>query len=197
VQPSARTFPTLGRVCVAGFWLNRVLPRPVTEDLLLGHYWDHRTEREADWVIGACMLVRREVFRETGGFDPSMFLYGEEVEWCHRIRERGWKVLFSPVGSILHLDHQSTNQLLGDDGRMERCLIAEDMLVARWQGPLAATLVPPARITAALLRIGVFGLRGLLGHDDRYGRDVRNEARGVLRHYRRRWLGGLKEAPAP
>ena len=80
---------------------------PVIEDLLLGHYWDHAGEREADWVIGACMLVRGEIFRETGGFDPSIFLYGEEVEWCCRIRERGWKVLFSPVGSILHLDHQS------------------------------------------------------------------------------------------
>jgi GT2 family glycosyltransferase len=190
VQASARRFPTLRRLCVAGFWLNRVLPRPVTEDLLLGHYWDHCAEREADWVIGACMLVRREVFRETDGFDPSMFLYGEEVEWCHRIRKRGWTVLFSPVGSILHLEHQSANQLLQEAGRVDRCLAAEDALIARWEGPLAAALVPPARIGAALLRIGVFGLRSLLGRDDAYGRDVRIEARGVLGHYRRRWLGG-------
>ncbi len=197
VQASARRFPTLGRVCAAGFWLNRVLPRPVTEDLLLGHYWDHHSEREADWVIGACMLVRREVFDETGGFDPSMFLYGEEVEWCHRIRKRGWKVLFSPVGSILHRDHQSADQLLRETGRVDRCLAAEDALIARWQGPLAGALVPPARIGAALLRIGVFGLRGWLGGDDAYGRDVRSEARGVLGHYRRRWLGRLDRTPAP
>jgi GT2 family glycosyltransferase len=197
VQASARRFPTLRRICVAGFWISRLLPRPVTEDLLLGHYWDHCAEREADWVIGACMLVRREVFRETGGFDTSIFLYGEELEWCHRIRERGWKVLFSPVGSILHLDHQSANQLLGDDGRMDRCLIAEDSLIARWQGPLAGAMVPPVRIGAALLRIGVFGLRGWLGRDDTYGRDVRSEARGVLRHYRRRWLVGSEGIPAP
>jgi len=186
----------LGRVCAAGFWLNRVLPRPVIEDLLLGHYWDHFSEREADWVIGACMLVRREVFDETGGFDPSMFLYGEEVEWCHRIRERGWKVLFSPVGSILHLEHRSADQLLQETGRVDRCLAAEDALIARWQGPLAGALVAPARIGAALLRIGVFGLRGWLGCDDAYGRDVRSEARGVLGHYRRRWLGGVGRTPA-
>jgi GT2 family glycosyltransferase len=197
VQASARRFPTLRRICVAGFWMNRVLPRTVTENLLLGHYWDHCAEREADWVIGACMLVRREVFHDTGGFDPSIFLYGEEVEWCHRIRERGWKVLFSPLGSILHLDHQSTNQLLGDDGRRERCLIAEDALIARWQGPLAGALVPPARIGAALLRIGVFGLRGWFGLNDTYGRDVRSEARGVLRHYGRRWLGGMSHETRP
>jgi GT2 family glycosyltransferase len=197
VQASARRFPTLRRICVAGFWVNRLLPRPVTEDLLLGHYWDHCAEREADWVIGACMLVRSEVFRETGGFDPSIFLYGEEVEWCHRIRECGWKVLFSPVGSILHLDHQSTKQLLGDGGRMSYCLIAEDALIARWQGLLAAALVPPARIGAALLRMGVFGLRGWLGYDDEYGREVRSEARSVLRHYRRRRRGEVSWTPRP
>jgi GT2 family glycosyltransferase len=196
LQASARRFPTLGRLCVSGFWLNRVLPRLLTEDLLLGHYWDHCGEREADWVIGACMLVRREVFQETGGFTPDMFLYGEEVEWCHRIRERGWKVLFSPVGSILHLEHQSANQLFHEAGRVDRCLAAEDALIARWQGPLAAALVPPARIGAALLRIGVFGLRGWLGRDDAYGRDVRSEARGVLGHYGRRWFSGRNGARA-
>jgi GT2 family glycosyltransferase len=189
VQPSARRFPTLSRLCVSGYWLNRGLPRPFIEDLLLGHYWDHCGEREADWVIGACMLVRREVFRDTGGFDSEMFLYGEEVEWCHRIRERGWKVLFSPVGSILHLEHQSANQLLREAGRVDRCLAAEDALIARWDGPLAGALVPLARIGAAILRICVFGLRGWLGRDDAYGRDVRSEALGVLGHYRRRWLG--------
>lgn len=197
VQASARRFPSLGRVCAAGFWLNRVLPRRVTEDFLLGHYWDHYAEHEADWVIGACMLVRAEVFRQTGGFDPSIFLYGEEVEWCHRIRERGWNVLFLPVGSVLHLDHQSANQLLQEEGRVDRCLTAEDALIARWQGPLAGALVPGARIGGALLRIGVFGLRGWIGRDDRYGRDVRSEARAVLRHYRRRWLGGADGTPAP
>jgi GT2 family glycosyltransferase len=190
IQASARRFPTLRRLCVAGLWLNRVLPRRVSEDLLLAHYWDHGAEREADWVIGACMLVRREVFRDTGGFDPSMFLYGEEVEWCHRIRERGWRVLFSPVGNVLHLEHQSADQLLQEAGRVDRCLVAEDALIARWQGPLAGALAPPVRIGAALLRIGVFGLRGWLGRDDAYGRDVRSESRRVLGHYRRRWLGG-------
>lgn len=189
VQASARRFPSLRRLCIAGFWLNRVLPQTVVEDLLLAHYWDHGAEREVDWVIGACMLVRREIFRETSGFDPAMFLYGEEVEWCRRIRERGWKVLFSPVGSVLHLEHQSADQLLREVGRVDRCLAAEDALISRWEGPLAGALAPPARIGAALLRIGVFGLRGWLGRDDAYGRDVQSEARGVLGHYRRRWLG--------
>jgi hypothetical protein len=68
-------------------------------------------------------------------------------------------------------------------------LAAEDALISRWEGPLAGALAPPARIGAALLRIGVFGLRGWLGRDDAYGRDVQSEARGVLGHYRRRWLG--------
>jgi GT2 family glycosyltransferase len=189
LQASARRFPTLQRIALVNFWLYRLLSRRRAADVLLGHYWEHDSEREADWVIGACMLVRRDVFQQTGGFDRSIFLYGEEVEWCHRIRERGWKILFAPVGRVLHLDHQSADRLLGTAGRVDRCLVAEDRLVERWQGRFAARLVPLVRVAGAMLRLVVFSLRGAFGRDDEYGRDVRTEALGLLDHYRRRWRG--------
>jgi hypothetical protein len=130
-------------------------------------------------------MVRREVFEETGGFDPAIFMYGEEVEWCHRIRERGWQVLFSPVGQVRHLDHRSADILLGTTGRIDQCLIAEDRLVTRWEGRVAGALAPAVRVAGALVRLVAFGLRRLV-KDDEYGRGVRWEARVVLAHYLRR-----------
>jgi GT2 family glycosyltransferase len=195
LQASARRFPTLQRVAIANFWLYRLVSRRRAADLLLGHYWDHDSEREVDWVTGACMLVRRNVFRDTDGFDPSIFLYGEEVEWCHRVREKGWKVLFAPLGRVLHLDHRSTERLFGTTGRVDRCVLAEDRLVERWQGVLAGRLIPFVRMSGALLRLAAFRIRGFLGGDDDYGRDVRSEARALLDHYRRRWLGAIDGRP--
>jgi GT2 family glycosyltransferase len=196
LQASARRFPTLQRIALVNFWLYRLVSRRRAADALLGHYWDHDSEREADWVIGACMLVRRDVFQQTGGFDSSIFLYGEEVEWCHRIRERGWKILFAPVGRVLHLDHQSADRLFGTAERVDRCLLAEDRLVERWQGRFAARLVPLVRVAGAMLRLVVFSLRGAFGRDDDYGRDVRTEALDLLDHYRRRWRGAVGERPS-
>lgn len=189
LQASARRFPSLRLLLLSELWLHHLLPREEAGRVLLGQYWGHGEEREVDWLVGACLMLRREVFEQTGGFDPSIFMYGEEVEWCHRIRERGWSILFSPVGQVRHLNHRSADILLGTTGRIDQCLIAEDQLVARWEGRAAGALAPAVRVTGALLRLAVFGLRRHLGRDDEYARGVEWEARATLAHYLRRMRG--------
>jgi N-acetylglucosaminyl-diphospho-decaprenol L-rhamnosyltransferase len=185
LQASARRFPSLRLLLLSELWLHRLLPREKAGRVLLGQYWGHGEERAVDWLVGACLMVRREVFEQTGGFDPAIFMYGEEVEWCHRIRERGWQVLFSPLGQVRHLNHRSADILLGTTGRIDQCLIAEDRLVTRWEGRVAGALAPAVRVAGALLRLAAFGLRRVV-KDDEYGRGVRWEARVVLAHYLRR-----------
>lgn len=63
---------------------------------------------EVGWTSGACMLVRREVFAATGGFDPALFLYGEDPEWCYRIWQAGWRVAYLPRVEIAHLGGASS-----------------------------------------------------------------------------------------
>jgi GT2 family glycosyltransferase len=193
LQTSANRFPSLPLVAFEELALYRFLPRARRGGILLGGYWDHAVEREVDWLVGACLVVRRQVFEETGGFDPSMFLYGEEVEWCRRIRERGWKIVFAPVGEVVHLGHATTQLMLGDVVRIDRCLLAADKLVARWQGPPAGFLAGVLRIAGALLKLAAFSVRRLRfrGGDDAYGRDVRRYARTIIAHYARRWTGRL------
>ena len=65
--------------------------------------WDHATERAVDFVIGACLLLRREVYEQVGGFDERFFMYQEEADWQKRIRDAGWQVLFTPEAEVVHL----------------------------------------------------------------------------------------------
>jgi hypothetical protein len=100
-QRSCFRFPSPLRAWLENFWISRLVP----SDWAWGdwRHWPHNQEREVDFVIGACMLVRRQVFEETGGFDENFFMYAEETDWQKRIQQAGWRVLFTPAAQITHL----------------------------------------------------------------------------------------------
>jgi N-acetylglucosaminyl-diphospho-decaprenol L-rhamnosyltransferase len=64
-------------------------------------------EQFVDWVSGACLLVRRPDAEAVGLLDERFFLYTEDVDFCHAIRMRGRKVLFTPAAEITHLRGRS------------------------------------------------------------------------------------------
>jgi GT2 family glycosyltransferase len=70
---------------------------------------ERETTREqfVDWVSGACLLVWRPEAEAAGLLDERFFLYTEDVDFCHAIRERGRKVLFTPVATVTHLRGRS------------------------------------------------------------------------------------------
>jgi GT2 family glycosyltransferase len=65
---------------------------------------------EVDAVLGACMLVRREVLEKVGPMDDGYFFFLEETDWCARIREAGWKIVHVPDARITHLFGESTKK---------------------------------------------------------------------------------------
>ncbi len=65
------------------------------------------TERDVDWVTGACLLVRRPAAEEAGLLDERYFLYAEDADFCAAVRARGHRVVFSPVAQIVHLRGRS------------------------------------------------------------------------------------------
>jgi N-acetylglucosaminyl-diphospho-decaprenol L-rhamnosyltransferase len=63
---------------------------------------------QTDWVAGASMLVRREVFADVGLLDENYFLYYEEVDFCHRALRRGWQCWYEPASRVVHLVGQAS-----------------------------------------------------------------------------------------
>lgn len=70
---------------------------------------DFSKERRVEWVMGAFIMMKREVYEKTGGFDESIFMYMEEVELCRRISQAGYKIWYIPSIKITHLDKASSN----------------------------------------------------------------------------------------
>jgi lipopolysaccharide/colanic/teichoic acid biosynthesis glycosyltransferase len=82
--------------------LGKLFPNsPVIRRHLMLDY-DHATARAVDWVIGACMLVRRSAAEAVGGMDERFFLYFEDVDWCFRMSRQGWKVWYLPQAEMVH-----------------------------------------------------------------------------------------------
>jgi GT2 family glycosyltransferase len=55
-----------------------------------------------DWVMGASMLIRADLFRAVGGFDEGYFLYWEDADLCRRLRDRGWMTRYVPRARVRH-----------------------------------------------------------------------------------------------
>jgi GT2 family glycosyltransferase len=66
------------------------------------------TVHECDWVSGASLMVRREVFEQIGLLDEGYFLYFEEADFCSRARKAGWQVWFVPESRVVHLEGAAT-----------------------------------------------------------------------------------------
>jgi len=77
-------------------------------------FWDHDSSRPVDSLIGAAMLVRRDVFEAIGGFDERFFLYCEEVDLCRRIWNDGFGVHYVHEAVITHLEKYSAEQYFKD-----------------------------------------------------------------------------------
>jgi GT2 family glycosyltransferase len=108
LQPSVRGFPSLWRLATEYLFLRWLAPRSRALNAFYGSGFDHSTRREADFVTGAVMLVRRQLLDEIGDFDTTFFMFNEEVDLCYRARTAGWSVVFWPGAEFVHVGGAST-----------------------------------------------------------------------------------------
>lgn len=97
-----RNPPAAWEMLLTASRLHKLLPRRLRGELLLAEHWDYSRRRAVEMLSGAAMLLRREVIDEVGGFDERFHMYGEDNEWCLRMRRAGWKLLFEPEAVVKH-----------------------------------------------------------------------------------------------
>jgi hypothetical protein len=72
--------------------------------------WDHRDNRHVECLMGACLMVPRDVLEIAGYWDESMFMYAEDVELCHRISRHGYKLFYLADSAVIHFGQRSAMQ---------------------------------------------------------------------------------------
>ena len=101
-QHSRRRFPTVGGTLVRRTPLRAVL-RPQRRQRAHYRLDEHPTEPvQADWMLGAFLLLRREMLDELGGFDEGFRLYGEDIDLCYRAGKAGWERWYVPQAVVTH-----------------------------------------------------------------------------------------------
>jgi N-acetylglucosaminyl-diphospho-decaprenol L-rhamnosyltransferase len=109
-QPSRRRFPT-----VSGTIVRRTPLRRVLGGTQRAHYGlDERPTDpvQADWLLGAFLLLRREMLDELGGFDEGFRLYGEDIDLAYRAAKSGWERWYVPAAKVTHVHQAETDKRL-------------------------------------------------------------------------------------
>ncbi|MCU1419782.1 MAG: glycosyltransferase family 2 protein [Mycetocola sp.] len=154
VYPSARTVPSLrtgvGHALFANFWRGNPWTKAYRNDSSAP---PHR--RDAGWLSGSCVLVRRSAFAEVGGFDPEFFMYFEDVDLGYRLGKHGYRNVYEPEAQVTHTGAHSTTS---DSHRMiaahhesaRRFLNKKYSGAALW--PVRAALTIGLNVRSALMR---------------------------------------------
>jgi len=136
VQPTCSGYPTLTRLLIMTLALDRI-PGLSKLDHYLMRRWRREEEREVEVISGCYLMVRRALLAEVGPLDEQFFFFGEETDWCRRIREAGWRLVFVPVGRIVHHGGGSVKKL---SYQRDVLLTAATVRLHRKHGGLGAAL---------------------------------------------------------
>jgi GT2 family glycosyltransferase len=104
----AGSFPTPWNEFTSLLFLHRLAPRLFPDRERSG--WDHLDDRDVDCLSGACMIVRRGLWEELGGFDERIFMYAEDVDLCRRVLGKRLRVRYVASESVWHFEGSSAAQ---------------------------------------------------------------------------------------
>lgn len=168
-------FPSPRTLSMETFYLFRLFPRSSWVQRFEATLRNPQHALEVDHVLGACMMVRREVMERLGALDESFFIFLEETDWCYRIKEDGWKIYWIPDGQIIHYGQQTISK---DPQRFLPMLYRNYCKFCRKQGRTKGEIVTLKGIIAlgASLRWALWAYRNAKGHPN--GRAM---MRGYLR----------------
>ena len=109
IQKNCREFPTLRNIFCQEFFLNTLFP---TVTFFRGRdmdRYDYKAVMEIEVLSGCFLMVRREVIAQVGTLDERFFFYSEDVDWCKRIHDAGWKLVHYPGAEAIHFGYGSSS----------------------------------------------------------------------------------------
>ncbi len=110
LQPSSGNLPNPINIF---FWILGLSLLPLINNFVSPFHPRNRKyfskAHQVGWIMGAFFMLKREVFERTHGFDENLFMHMEEVEWCKRILDVGYKIWYVPSIEVVHLHGASTN----------------------------------------------------------------------------------------
>jgi N-acetylglucosaminyl-diphospho-decaprenol L-rhamnosyltransferase len=162
-QSTRRRFPTVPTLFFESTPLQTLLPstHPWLRDFYVRDRADTQAQ-EVDWLVGACLLVRRAAFEQVGGFDERFFMYFEETDWCRRYRQAGWSVRFEPTAVARHLGGQSSDQVPA----RRQCEFNESKCryMLKWNGRALSLALRWFLFGAAAFQLAEESLKLAIGH---------------------------------
>jgi O-antigen biosynthesis protein len=106
-----RGFPTPGVAFFKLAGLAGLFPRSRTFGAYNMTYLDPEYAAEVDAVSGSFLMVRKKVLETIGFLDDAFFMYGEDLDFCYRIKQSGWKIYYVPDTEIIHFKGESTRNV--------------------------------------------------------------------------------------
>ena len=133
---------------------------PGAETALAGAFFLHRRftvesggigTRPVGWVQSSAMMVRRDAAKRVGWLDPGFFVYSDETDFCKRLGDAGWKILFVPAARAIHHD-QMAQDAAGAERRIVEYHRNQDRYLRKHRGRFEAVLLRPLLAWPHLLR---------------------------------------------
>jgi GT2 family glycosyltransferase len=134
--------------------LEKILSKNSSVKGFLSNYKAIPQHKQVDWVSGAFLVLRRDLFTEAGGFDPNFFLYCEDEDLCRRIKSMGYEISFDPAYEVIHKVEGSRAAALFSRGQLER-LRSNVYYLLKWNGLMSAIMLNLFYIFAFVLKVAV------------------------------------------
>jgi len=107
LQSKGEQFPYLGKSVLDLFRIQRILADETLWRLFPKYFWDDSVSRPVDWVIGCCLMLRRDAVDRVGLLSEKFFFYGEEAEWCYRAKKAGHEIWYVADANVTHYNEGS------------------------------------------------------------------------------------------
>lgn len=173
IQDSCRRFYTFATLLLRRTFLGKLFPDSETVRRHLMHDFDHRSSRPVDWVLGGCILVRDSALDRTGPMDERFFLYFEDVDWCYRMWQAGFEVVYTPDARFVHRHRRdSARKRFGRSFWLHLGSLISFYekwgivvwLLKKWRGPLLVALLWLLDMVGLTAAFGLaYGLRTAAG----------------------------------